>query len=334
MPKRIYASFYRALYHDILYNYSAGDRYLSIREMGEKFGVSLQTVQRAVNELTGKQVLTSKPKVGVFVTGVTAETHVLEGKKLVVLSRVDNPQFYQPFFDGVLRRIGNIPIEARLVINECNDVSSLTFGEYLVNIDADGVVLLNFLSDSALPMYHAMREHALLVSDVIIDSLPTLPAVQTDNYLHARQAGRMMLEHGFTDFVVFGFYPKENRRFQGFSDAVQGRAQHLQYVKISEVDSMSVALSVLRRMGSRTGIFLSDYAVAHYIASLCSRYAIKFIPNSIIAYDGEGTSFVFPGVQEIPCVGPSFQELGFELCHTMLSRWTKGEFPLPLQRKL
>ncbi len=334
LPKRIYSSFYRALYRDILYTYKAGEKYSSIREIGEKFGVSVQTAQRGVSELCAKGILTSRPKVGIFVTGETEDTHSLEGKKLIVLSKIDNPQFYKPFFDGVLRRIGNLFIDTQLVINEHKDVTSLKFGTYLVDLDADGIILLNFLKDSVLPMYHAMREHTLLVSDVIIDSLPLLPAVQTDNYFHAYQAGQNMIERGLTQFVVFGFYPKENRRFQGFSDAVQHKAHHVQYVKITEIDSMSIALSILRKMSSHTGIFLSDYAVAHYIASLCSRYGIKFAPNSIVAYDGEESSFVFPGVQEIPCVAPSFHELGFELCHTMLSRWTTGEFPQPLQRKL
>jgi hypothetical protein len=61
------------------------------------------------------------------------------------------------------------------------DVRSLSFGEYLCSLGADGIIALNF-RNGALPFYHVLREGVDIVTDIILDELPLLPAVQTDNF--------------------------------------------------------------------------------------------------------------------------------------------------------
>ena len=334
MPKIVFPGFLKKLIFDICNNYQKGDRYLSIREIATKFDVSVQTAQKGITELASQGMVIPKRKSGIFIAQTNVHFCSLKGKQLLVLSRIDNPLFYKPFLDGVLERTKNTGINTKLVINDFKDITSLAFGEYLTSLHADGIITLNFDSSSALPFYHAQREHVDLISDIIIDELPTLPSVQTDNYKHAFSAGRMMVNNNISTFFVFGSYPEKNKRYIGFKDAVKMQAESLKYIRISEIDSMSIALGVLRNMGTTTGIFLCDYTSVHYIASLCSRFNIHFPPNSIIAYDGESNELIYPDVAVIPCSGPSFRELGHELCGAMVEKWESGKFSTPLQRKL
>jgi len=333
MPKIVYPTFYKKLCQDISKTYRKGDRYLSIREIAEKFGVSVQTAQKGVSELAEKGILLPKKRSGIFVLR-TKCADALHDKQLLVLSRINNPLFYQPFLDGVIERTADTGIQTQFRVNTFKQTSTLAFGEYLCNLGVDGLITLNFDSSSALPFYHVIREKHDIISDIIIDELPLLPSVQTNNYKHAFRAGRNMINKGLTHFYAFGSYPEKNKRFIGFTDAVKSHAQKIRYIRLSETDSAAIATGILTNMNTNTGIFLCDYTAVHFIISLCSRFHIDFAPYSIIAYDGESEQLAYPGLPVIPCVGPSFKQIGYELCNTMISKWEEGEFATPLQRKI
>ncbi len=36
----------------------------------------------------------------------------------------------------------------------------------------------------------------------------------------------------------------------------------------------------------------------------------------------------------IPYLGPTFKELGYNLCDTLIHKWTKGYYPEPIQKKI
>jgi DNA-binding LacI/PurR family transcriptional regulator len=333
MPRIVYPYFFKKLCQDISSSYRKGDRYLSIREIAAKFDVSVQTAQKGVNELAQKGVLLPKKRSGIFVLRNKCDD-TLHNKQLLVLSRINNPLFYQPFLDGVIERTADTGIQTHFRVNTFKQTTSLAFGEYLCEQGVDGIITLNFDSSSALPFYHVLREKHDIISDIIIDELPLLPSVQTNNYKHAFQAGRMMINKDLSRFYVFGSYPEKNKRFIGFNDAVKGQAKKVKYVRLSETDSAAIAMGILSNMDASTGIFLSDYTAVHFIVSLCSRFHIDFAPYSVIAYDGEGDRLIYPGVPAIPCVGPSFKQIGYELCDAMITKWEEGQFSTPLQRKL
>ncbi|MCK9347916.1 MAG: GntR family transcriptional regulator [Sphaerochaeta sp.] len=334
MPKIVFPVFLNRMMHDIDQNYHKDERYLSVREIASKFEVSIQTAQKGVKDLASRGILLPKRKSGIYVLQNNIFNTPLEGKQLIVITRIDNPLFYQPFLDGVIERTIDTGIATKLIINSHHDITSLSFGEYLVDLRADGIITLNFGSSSSLPFYHVIREKVDIVSDIIIDELPILPAVQTDNYKHAFSAGRTMLNSGISTFYVFGSYPVQNKRFIGFKDAVKAHAERIRYIQISEVDSMSIALGILNNITPDTGVFLCDYTAVHYIASLCSRFKIQFPEHNIIAYDGEHKEFQYPEIPAIPCVAPSFEEIGYELCNTMIHKWEQGTFPNPLHKKI
>nr|WP_321261205.1 GntR family transcriptional regulator [uncultured Sphaerochaeta sp.] len=337
MPKRVFPDFLRHLRNDIVSSYHDGERYLSIREIAAKFGVSVQTAQRGVSHLAKEQILEPRKKAGIYVgKGMQEIVNPLADKEVVVISKVSTPIFYQGFLDGVKERLKDTGVTIKMmVMNESDDVSSLDFGKRLVNLHADGIITLCFTHESALPFYHAIREGVNMVADIILDELPLLPAIQTDNYKHAFAAGRLMAQMGLETLYVFGTYPEGNKRLLGFSQAIKTSEMSIQYQQLTGVDLMMKTMNILSSLTPKTGIFLSDYTTLHNVASLCSRFHIQFKPGTIVAYDGADANEVkYPGIPSIPCIGPTFKDLGYHLCDVLVQKWTTGSYPEPLQKKI
>lgn len=337
MPKLVFPEFVRRLRSDIVSFCEGGERYLSIREIAARYGVSVQTAQKGVTKLASEHILVPRKKAGIFINkDIRRILNPYEGKKVVVLSKVETPIFYQGFLDGVTKRLEGTGVSVEmLVMHETDDVSSLHFGQNLVDLHTDGIITLGFTQESALPFYHAIREGVNLVADIILDDLPILPAVQTDNYRHAYAAGRLMAQMGLDSLYIFGTYPEGNKRMLGFSQAVKESSVTLRYQQLTGVDLMMKAMNILSGLTPKTGIFLSDYTTLHNIASLCSRFHIQFPQGTIVAYDGADAKEVrYPGIPPIPCIGPTFKELGYHLCDVLVQKWTTGSFPEPLQKKI
>ncbi|MDT3360193.1 MAG: GntR family transcriptional regulator [Spirochaetota bacterium] len=337
MPRQVFPDFLRHLRNDIVSSHTSGDRYLSIREIAAKFGVSVQTAQKGVTQLAAEQILEPRKKAGIYVgKGMEEIVNPLADKEVVVISKVSTPIFYQGFLDGVKERLKDTGVTVKMmVLDESEDVSSLAFGKRLVDLHADGIVTLCFTRESALPFYYAIREGVNMVADIILDDLPLLPAVQTDNYKHAFAAGRMMSQMGLDTLYVFGTYPDTNKRLLGFSQAVKNSEALIKYQQLTGVDLMMKTMSILSSLTPKTGIFLSDYTTLHNVASLCSRFHIQFTPGTVVAYDGADANEVrYPGIPAIPCIGPTFKDLGYHLCDVLVHKWTEGTYPEPLQKKI
>jgi DNA-binding LacI/PurR family transcriptional regulator len=337
MPRQVFPDFLRHLRNDVVSSYNGGERYLSIREIAAKFGVSVQTAQKGVTQLTEEMLLEPRKKAGIYIgKGMKEIANPLANKEVVVISKVATPIFYQGFLDGVKERLKDTGVKVKMmVLDESEDVSSLAFGKRLVDLQADGIVTLCFTRESALPFYYAIREGVNMVADIILDDLPLLPAVQTDNYKHAFAAGRLMSQMGLETLYVFGTYPESNKRLLGFSQAVKNSEASIKYQQLTGVDLMMRTMNILSSLTPKTGIFLSDYTTLHNVASLCSRFHIQFTPGTIVAYDGADANEVrYPGIPPIPCIGPTFKELGYHLCDVLVHKWTEGTYPQPLQKKI
>lgn len=332
MSKRIFNSFLRNLRRDILFNYIEGDRYLTVREIASKFNVSLQTAQKGVHALKAEGLILSKQKSGITVLNKHMHGDTLK-KDLVVISNKQDERFHRAFFDGVLDRLVGTGVVAQLIINTEADTNSLQFGEYLESLQCDGIIALSF-KNAALPFYHAIHKGVNIISDIIIDELPILPAIQTDNYKHAFQAGKILLQNNYKSFYAFGYYPEANRRYQGFYDAVNLRAKSVNYIHLSDMDALSKADAVFNNFDATTTIFSCDYSANYILASLFLKHDTPIQGYNFLAYDSESDFFHYPGLPPIRCVAPSFYCLGKALADSMILKWQTGAFQQPLQQKI
>lgn len=331
MPKRVYDGFYRALYRDIVTNYKIGEKYLGVREIATKFNVSLQIAQKGVTELTQTGLLQAAPKRGIFIASTTSAIGNLSSKKITIISNKQDGHFYSAFFEGVQEAGMPFGITTYFLLNTYPKTNSLGFGEYLTSLETDGLVMLSF-PDSALPFYHVMREGVDIVSDIILDTLPILPARQTWNYKHAYDAGKQLIQDGCTHFYQFGYYPKNNKRFKGFQDAIRENHMEAYYVELSSMNGVSSTSEILRNITDDTGLFISDYSAAYFVDSICSREKTK--PKHILVYDTDEDYFHAQYLPPIKAVAPSLKQLGQSLAHVLIQKWQKGSYPLPLQLKI
>ncbi|QTQ15917.1 GntR family transcriptional regulator [Treponema parvum] len=332
MPKKIFDCFCRSLRRDIKTSYSSGDKYLSEREIAKKFGVSLQTAHRGVVKLVREGIIEARPRVGISVIENSETSFSTKNKKIIVLSNKKDGHFYDSFYSGIELAAQGHDVRTEFMLNPYEKTNTLGFGEFLTSLDADGLMLLSF-TDSALPVYHAIREGVDIVSDIILDELPILPARQTDNLRYSYEAAKSLIRSGCTQFFVIGYYPKENKRFSGFKIACDEEGfDDITYIELSSITGISHASEALEHIKNDTGFFISDYSSMYVIDSLCSRK--KIIPKNILVYDTDDEFYYSQYLPPVRAIAPSFKELGVSLCNVLLEKWKTGKYPEPLQKKI
>ncbi|MCK9170895.1 MAG: GntR family transcriptional regulator [Treponema sp.] len=336
MPKLVYQNFYRALRRDIETNYKPDDRYLKVREIAGKFNVSLQIAQKAVSQLEQEGVISAKQRAGIIIRNTLSAPSGLDGKKIIVLSYKQDYHFYASFLDGIKQNCGRYNVEVEFKMNTFKETDSLNFGKYLLSLNADGIITLSFVN-SALPFYYALREGQDIVADIILDSLPVLPAVQTDNYKHSYEAAAILSRQNCRRYFVLGYYPQNNRRYKGFYDGIQKTWKgafrpEVTYIQLSKMNVVGEVLRVIHNYSDTAGFFISDYSANYFFGLLCIQEHIQ--PRTVLVYDADDSYFLLPGLEPVRSIGPSFKELGRQLSDVLIRKWKTGTYPEPLQRKI
>jgi DNA-binding LacI/PurR family transcriptional regulator len=333
MPKKIFDDFFRRVKRDMATRYSEGDKYLPVRKIAEKFQVSLQTAQRGVKMLEECGYVSIKPKAGITVESLSPRKK-LEDYRIAVVSAREDTRFNQAFLKGIKQTAGERGITVSFAELPNIDVRSLHFGEYLLSLNADGIIALYF-SNSALPFYHVMREGLDIAVDIIPDELPVIPAVQTNNYRHAREAGHIFLEHGYRRLLVTGYFPKKrNRRFEGLRDVIRNSCDNVTYVCLADFGAMNALDSFFSGFDSRCAVFSVDFSANYIAAAKFIQYNIKVKNDNFLVYDSEEDYFHYHGLSPVKRTAPSFFTLGEELCKILIAKRETGSYPLPVQRKI
>jgi DNA-binding LacI/PurR family transcriptional regulator len=336
MPKLVYQNFYRALRRDIEINYKTDDHYLKVREIADKFNVSLQIAQKAVSQLESEGVIAAKQRTGIIIRNTVTAPSDLNGKKILVLSYKQDYHFYASFLDGIKQNCGLYNVAVEFKMNTFKETDSLGFGEYLLSLNADGIITLSFVN-SALPFYYALREGQDIVADIILDTLPVLPAIQTDNYKHSYEAACILCKQNCRRYFVLGYYPQDNRRYRGFCDGIQKTWQgtfqpEVTYIQLSKMNVVGEVIRVIHNYSDTAGFFISDYSANYFFGMLCIQERIQ--PKMVLVYDADDAYFSLPGLEPVRSVAPSFKELGKQLSDVLIRKWKTGSYPELLQQKI
>lgn len=54
----------------------------------------------------------------------------------------------------------------------------------------------------------------------------------------------------------------------------------------------------------------------------------------MVSYDGTDSTVHYDHIPPIPCIGPTFHQLGWNPCDVIMHKWETGTYPQPLQRKI
>jgi hypothetical protein len=159
--------------------------------------------------------------------------------------------------------------------------------------------------------------------------------VQTDNYHHAREAGRIFREQGYRRLLVVGYYPqKGNRRYEGMYDAIKDSCDDVRYICLTDMGAMNKIDSFFHRFDSRCAVYSVDYSANYIVGAKFIQYRITVKNDNFLVYDCEENSFTYHGLNPVKRVAPSFFTLGSELCKVLIAKRETGVYPLPLQRKI
>lgn len=332
VPRRVLDELLRRIVRDIDANYGPDDRYRTVRDIASSFSVSLQTAQRAVRRLTERGVLRSAARSGLTVSARSPE-ETLAGKHIAMVSNQHDRRFDQAFLAGARETAGVQGVEVDFVENQCEETSSLAFGEYLLGLPADGAIALAF-RDAHLGFYHAMCGGMDVVSDIILDDLPTLPAVQTDNAAHSRRAGRRLRRAGIRTVLIAGYYPPDNRRVVSFREGFGTDRGEVAYVQLTDRDAVRRIDHYLYFATEHHAVFSTDYAANYVLAAKLVQHGVTPRPDTFVIYDSEEAEFHYPGLPSLPCAAPSLHMLGRELAECLLAKWQTDHWPDPRARRV
>ena len=333
MPKKIFHKLLLQIRNDISSQYKPGQRYLTVRQVAEKFGASLQTAQRAIKQLETEGYISAAPRSGIIIKS-TNVVMPQKSRRIAVVSSQRDRRFDEAFLTGIRCQAEgmNVTIE----FHECHrkDSSHVSFGEYLLSLNADGIIALAFLN-SALGFYHAMREGLDVVTDIIPDDLPQVPAVQTDNFRYGFDAGKLLKKKKYQRALIVSYYPSScNRRAEGFAKGFGGDSDAIDYVWLSRPDAIQRLDHYFYFLKPGMAIFSTDYAANYIVGAKFIQHGLNVTNDNFIVYDSEEAFFRYPGLKPVRAAAPALQELGKRLCEVLLHKWQTGLYPTPVQQRV
>jgi DNA-binding LacI/PurR family transcriptional regulator len=334
MPKKVFDGLYTSLSQNIRNNYSEGDRFPSVRAIARDYHVSLQTAHKVLRKLVETGYITVREKTGIIVA--RGRECGLENRSISVVSANTDERFNKGYLRGITNTAEAKGVGVAFYPIDGKDQQSVGLGDYLLSLNTDGIIAL-YMRDALLPLYHVMREGRDIVSDIIMDGIPALPAVQTDNYGHAYEAGKMLLEKGYQRFLMAGYRSKHgNRRFEGFLEALRcggNRGENFQYACLSEQKSMYDIDRFFGQFNRASAVFSDDYSANYVLAAKFVQHGVKVKNDNFIVYEADENVFDYNGIFIAKSVGISLEQAGRALCNLLLTKWETGSYPLPLQIK-
>lgn len=331
MPRKVLASLLHEIQRDITARFAPGDRYRSVRDIARHFKVSLQTAHRGVTRMVEAGMLEAKAKSGLHVRNTRPDWSKIPGR-IVFLSNHPDPRFNQAVLSGLRDVFSSESFELRLVLNTHPDTNSLSFGEWITGLGADGIVAMGF-RDAGLPFYHAQIHGVNIVSGIILDELPTLPAVQHNNTLHAEEAARALHQLGKKRVLCAGYWdPAENKRFEAFRSTFRSLSPKVEisYAWLARAESVArLHLFFMHFRPETDAVFSLEYSANYAVAPYFVSHGIPPTDNFIV-FNSEECGFHLPGQPPVRAVAPSLRETGRCLAGKLLGRLRTGEWPGPL----
>ncbi|OGV65408.1 MAG: hypothetical protein A3K18_32340 [Lentisphaerae bacterium RIFOXYA12_64_32] len=337
MPKRVFSYVLQRIEEDICRRYPVGRRYRSVRGIASHFGISLQTAHRAVTRLAELGVVRTVPKSGISILR-HAHPGPVSGKRVLVVSHNPDPRFNQAFLRGIEDVAVGHGVSASLHVNSEEHTGALSFGESLyrryVDEKCDAMVVLYFRK-AELPFYYLQSQGVNLIADIALHDLPTLPAVQSDNDRHAREAAHLLHNHGKRDIVAAGFWPNDNKRYRAFRDELETLKPRalVRYIHLAAPESTGYLHLFFREFTPGKAVFSVDYAANHVLAPYFVAHGVSATPHFLV-YDAEDEHFRFPGLDPVRAAAPGLRNLGRRLMQRLLVKMERGDWSQPVIEKV
>lgn len=281
-----------------------GQRLMSEQKMSEKFGLSRQTIRRAMQELVEQKVVVRVQGSGTYVGAVTSKTRRKKHMNIAVVSTFYESYIFPPILKGIERTLSRdgyamqVSFTDNLIQNEANVLKMI-----LKKDNIDGIIIEP--SKGALPnpnikYYKEIQEKHIPIiffNDIYPDV--QAPCVRMDDQLVAKKATQLLLNAGHKEIAAI-FKADDgqgHRRYLGFLDAMEETEIKRNPNYVIWIDTaMQRSLKrlegyLLKRMEGCTGLVCYNDEVAMQMIDIALKYGIR-VPEdlSVVSIDDSDLS--------------------------------------------
>ena len=309
--------------------YLSGQKLPSGQALREQFGVSRQTVRRALEVLEDEGLVYGRQGSGTFVADQEAEENAKSRQIAVVTTYVDNyifPRIIQGV-ESVLSREG-FQVQISFTNNRLQKEGEIL--ENLMNQELRGLIIeatKSALPNPNIPLYRCLLEKGVQIL-FLNSGYPELdcPVVALDDVEAGRCAARFLLDMGHTELGgIFKSDDGQGRlRYQGFLSEIRSaglQTEDDQFVWYDTGDIGSFARMerrFLERLADCTAVFCYNDSAAVELMELLGKNGIR-VPEDLSIVSVDDTDLALYGDVGLTSVHHPKEELGKKAAEIMLS---------------
>jgi LacI family transcriptional regulator len=228
---------------------SPGDRFMTVRELADRFGVALTTAQKAVKRIKAEGLLigdsTSPAKIApAAVLQSNAESAVeFSPRRLgLVVTDITNP-FFSRVCRDVQRAAGERQLQVLVGSSDSDFERERKLIEGFLEIGVEGLLICPGLDDACTALYSNLIDRGVRllfvsrrVAGVEVDF------VVAHNFVGGAAVAGHLLSLGYDSFGYIGFGPrlKRDERLQGFRSALDQEGIELAADRITDGDGRDI----------------------------------------------------------------------------------------------
>jgi LacI family transcriptional regulator len=226
-----------------------GDRFMTVRELAERFGVALTTAQKVLKQLKDEGLLiadsTSPAKISPAVASAEADARGGSGPKRIGLVVTD---LTNPFFSRVSRHIQQVASEEGYQVLVTSSESEFERERRLIDgfleIGVEGLLVCPGLDDACVSLYRRLIDRGVRLSFVSrrVEGIEA-DFVVAHNFVGGASMAGHLLSVGYKSFGYIAFGPrlKRDERLRGYRSALVEEGFELGAEEIVHGDGRDIA---------------------------------------------------------------------------------------------
>lgn len=281
-----------------------GQRLMSEQKMSEEFGLSRQTIRRAMQELVEQKVVVRVQGSGTYVGAVTSKARGKKHMNIAVVSTFYESYIFPPILKGIERTLSRggyamqVSFTDNLIQNEANVLKMI-----LKKDNIDGIIIEP--SKGALPnpniKYYKEIQDRHIPIIFFNDIYPAVqaPCVRMDDQMVAKKATQLLLDAGHEKIAAI-FKADDgqgHRRYLGFLNAMEKIEVRTNPNYVVWIDTaMQRGLKklegyLIKRIEGCTGLVCYNDEVAMQMIDIALKYGIR-VPEdlSVVSIDDSDLS--------------------------------------------
>lgn len=309
--------------------YMPGERLPSEQKFQEQFGLSRQTVRRALQILEQQGCVRSRQGSGTYVVDLDAEEQQKSRRIAVVTTYVDN-YIFPRIIQGIERTLSEQGFQIQIAFTNNRLWREEEVLRDLLEQDLRGILIettKSALPNPNLPLYRELLKKG--VPMVFLNSrYPQLdcPMVSLQDEMAGRRAAEYLIARGHRK--LGGLFKLDDgqgiRRYQGFLEGIRAAGIRdwengiLWYDTEDALDFEQMEGRIVKRLGACTGILCYNDSVAFEVIEIFKRHGIS-VPKDVSIVSVDDTDLALLGNVGLTSISHPKEKLGEKAAELLLS---------------